>query len=165
MLFRSKKGVSITPYQWLLKTDFLIKQELVWFNGSQNFDKIRFYPMTERIYWLVKSQNTNLVNMINHHDLFDWTPEGTKGVHKRAFPEKMVIDIMRCFPNSKTIFDPFSGSGTTRIVSHKMGKDFEGCEIDKDYWEAQEKRYQEHAQQNDLFTPAVLFNKEVQGEL
>lgn len=162
---RIKKGVSITPYQWLLKTDFLIKQELVWFNGSQNFDKIRFYPMTERIYWLVKSQNTNLVNMINHHDLFDWTPEGTKGVHKRAFPEKMVIDIMRCFPNSKTIFDPFSGSGTTRIVSHKMGKDFEGCEIDKDYWEAQEERYNQHAMQADLFTPESLFTGEIQQEL
>jgi hypothetical protein len=32
-----------------------------------------------------------------------------------------------------------------------MGFDFEGCEIDKDYWEAQEKRYQEHIQQASLF--------------
>ena len=44
---RIKKGIQITPYEWLLKTDFVIKQELVWFNASQNFDKIRFYPMTE----------------------------------------------------------------------------------------------------------------------
>ncbi len=67
-------------------------------------------------------------------------------------------------PNDK-IFDSHVGSGSIRIACHDMGFDFEGCEIDKDYWEAQEKRYQEHAQQNDLFTPEVLFNKEVQGEL
>ena len=52
---RISKGVQITPYQWILKTDFLVKQEIVWQNGSQNFDKIRFYPFTERIYWLAKS--------------------------------------------------------------------------------------------------------------
>ena len=49
---RIKNGVQISPYEWLLKTQFshLIKQEIVWFNGSQNFDKIRFYPMTEKEY-------------------------------------------------------------------------------------------------------------------
>ena len=67
-------------------------------------------------------------------------------------------------PNDK-IFDSHVGSGSIRIACHDMGFDFEGCEIDKDYWEAQEKRYKEHSQQNDLFTPEVLFNKEVQGEL
>ena len=54
---RIKDGVQITPYEWILKSKFahLVKQEVVWFNRSQNFDKIRFYPMTERVYWLAKS--------------------------------------------------------------------------------------------------------------
>ena len=38
---RIKKGIQITPYEWLLKSNFVIKQELVWINRSQNFDKIR----------------------------------------------------------------------------------------------------------------------------
>ena len=42
---------------------------------------------------------------------------------------------------------------------------FEGCEIDKDYWEAQEERYQQHAMQGDLFTPESLFTGEIQQEL
>jgi len=81
---RIKKGRQITPYEWLLKTPFVIKQEIVWFNGSQNFDKIRFYPMTERVYWLAKSPKTKLFNTINHHDVFnrgEWKPVGTKGGH------------------------------------------------------------------------------------
>lgn len=158
---RIKEGISITPYQWILDSNFIVKQEIVWFNGSQNFDKIRFYPMTERVYWLVKSPNTKLNNVINHHDLFDWQPEGTNKEHKRAFPEKMVSDIMRCFPEARKTFDPFSGSGTTRIVAHKLGKDFEGCEIDKDYWEAQEERFNTHISQLDLMTPEFLFGGEV----
>ena len=59
---RIRKGVQITPYEWLLKTNFIIKQEVVWQNGSQNFDKIRFYPMTERVYWLAKRSDTKMYN-------------------------------------------------------------------------------------------------------
>ena len=31
---RIRNGVQITPYSWLLKSDFIIKQEIVWFNRS-----------------------------------------------------------------------------------------------------------------------------------
>jgi site-specific DNA-methyltransferase (adenine-specific) len=50
------------------------------------------------------------------------------------------------------IFDSHVGSGSIRIACHDMGFDFEGCEIDKDYWEAQEKRYNQYAMQGDLFS-------------
>ena len=135
---RIKKGMQITPYKWIFKTKWIIKQELVWFNGSQNFDKIRFYPMTERIYWLVKSPKTKLYNAINHHDFFDkkdWKPVGTKGNHTRAYPEKLVEDILLCFENSKTVFDPYMGSGTTGVVSNKLNKNFIGIESDKEYYD------------------------------
>ena len=135
---RIKNGVQISPYEWLLKTQFshLIKQEIVWFNGSQNFDKIRFYPMTERVYWLVKNSKTKMFNTINHHDVFDkkdWKPEGTKNKFKRAFPEKMVEDIINCFEKSKIILDPFSGNGTTCFVANKMNKQYIGFELDSTY--------------------------------
>lgn len=48
---RIKGGVSITPYLWILRTEWVVKQE---------FDKIRFYPMTERLYWLAKSPKRSL---------------------------------------------------------------------------------------------------------
>lgn len=133
---RIKNGVQITPYEWLLKTPFTIKQELVWFNGSQNFDKIRFYPMTERVYWLAKTPKTKLLNTINHHDLFnrkEWQAVGVRGKHTRAFPEKMVEDILSCFPDSKNILDPFAGSGTVGVVCKKMGKDCILIEKDERY--------------------------------
>ncbi len=162
---RIVNGVSIVPYEWIFKTKFLVKQEIVWFNGSQNFDKIRFYPMTERVYWLAKTNKTVLQNVINHHDLFEWKAVGTKGEHKRAFPEQMVTDLMRCFPNARTVFDPFTGSGTTRMVAHKLGKDFVGCEIDKGYWEEQENRFNEYLLQGVLFSHEEIKELAIEGDL
>ena len=40
------------------------------------------------------------------------------------------------------IFDPFLGSGSSRIAAYKMGFDFVGCEIDKEYYQLQEQRFQ-----------------------
>jgi modification methylase len=151
---RIKNGKQITPYEWLLKTNLIIKQELVWFNGSQNFDKIRFYPMTERIYWMTKKAETKLFNEINHHDLFykdEWPSEGTNKFHTRAFPVKMVESLILCFKNAKLIFDPFLGSGTTAIACKNLKRNFVGCELDTDYFEAACKRIEAEAQQERLF--------------
>lgn len=40
------------------------------------------------------------------------------------------------------IFDPFLGSGSSRIAAYKMGFDFVGCEIDEEYFRMQEERFQ-----------------------
>ncbi len=133
---RIKDGKQITPYEWLLKTDFVIKQEIVWVNRSQNFDKIRFYPFTERLYWLAKSSKTKMINTINHSDVFDWRewkPVGTGGQHTRAFPEQMVEDILSCFPDAKVVMDPFAGSGTTAVVARRMGMECISIEKNKDF--------------------------------
>ena len=133
---RIKNGQQIEPYRWLYNTPFIIKQEIVWQNGSQNFDKCRIYPMTERVYWLTKDKSTKLFNAINHHDVFtraEWQPVKTKGDFKRAYPEQMVEDIISCFPDSNVILDPFSGSGTTCCVAKRMGKKYIGFELSAEY--------------------------------
>lgn len=141
---RIKNGSQITPYSWLLKTKWIVKQEVVWFNRSQNFDKIRFYPMTERVYWLAKSPKTTLFNAINHHDVFgkeDWNTVGVSGQsHTRAFPEKMVSDLVSCFPNAKIVYDPFMGSGTTPFVAKTRGLSFIGSEIVEEYFRLAQER-------------------------
>lgn len=47
------------------------------------------------------------------------------------------------------IFDPMMGSGSSRIAAYKMGFDFVGCEIDKEYYEKSIER----------------FNRECKGEI
>ena len=140
---RIRNGEQIEPYRWLYNTPFVIKQEIVWQNGSQNFDKCRIYPMTERVYWLAKDTKTKLFNAINHHDVFtraEWQPVKTKGAFKRAYPEKMVEDIISCFPDAKVVLDPFSGSGTTCYVAKRMGRDYIGFELSQESCDIAEER-------------------------
>ena len=140
---RIKNGIQISPYQWILKSNFLIKQEIVWVNRSQNFDPIRFYPFTERLYWLVKNKKTTLQNKIKHTDVFDWKewpPVGIKGEHTRAFPEKMVEDILLVFSKAKIVLDPFMGSGTTALVCKREKRNFIGFEISEKFFKLSKKK-------------------------
>lgn len=45
------------------------------------------------------------------------------------------------------IFDPYLGSGSSRIAAFDMGFDFVGTEISREYFELEEKRFAEHTAQ------------------
>lgn len=137
---RIKGGVQITPYSWILKTHFLVKQEIVWVNKSQNFDKIRFYPFTERIYWLSKSKDTVMNNSVGYSDVCKWEAEGSGLKHSRSFPKKMVLDILKCFPESSIVLDPFMGSATVGHICQVLDKRFIGIEKDLDFFKYSEER-------------------------
>lgn len=130
---RIKNGICINPYKWISKTEWILKQEIVWINGSQNFDKCRFFPMGERLYWLVKNKNTKLYNSLNLTDVLNIKPEGTNKLHKRSFPLKLAQSIIILFPESKIIFDPYMGSGTVAIAAINENRKYIGCEISKNY--------------------------------
>lgn len=49
------------------------------------------------------------------------------------------------------IFDSHLGSGSSRIAAYDMALDFIGCEIDADYFQKQEQRFEEHTAQQRLF--------------
>ena len=57
---------------------------------------------------------------------------------------------------SDLILDTHVGSGSSRIACEKAGLSFVGFEIDKDYFEAQEKRFADHIAQAKLFDAPVL---------
>jgi site-specific DNA-methyltransferase (adenine-specific) len=49
------------------------------------------------------------------------------------------------------ILDTHLGSGSSRIAAHKAGLYFVGCELDKEYFEAADKRYKDFISQLTLF--------------
>lgn len=49
------------------------------------------------------------------------------------------------------ILDTHLGSGSSRIACYNLGFDFVGCEIDEDYFKAQEERFKAHTAQQSLF--------------
>ena len=82
---------------------------------------------------------------------------GQNKIHPTQKPIALYKWLLKNYakPNDK-IFDSHVGSGSIRIACHDMGFDFEGCEIDKDYWEAQEERYNTHISQQDLFSGEAM---------
>ncbi len=56
-----------------------------------------------------------------------------------------------------TILDTHLGSQSSRIAAHDMGFNFTGYEIDKDYFDAGEKRFQNHIQQGSIFKPNEMY--------
>ncbi len=53
------------------------------------------------------------------------------------------------------ILDTHLGSGSSRIAAYDAGLDFVGFELDKDYFQMEEKRFEEHAAQMNLFITPV----------
>jgi site-specific DNA-methyltransferase (adenine-specific) len=72
--------------------------------------------------------------------------------HPTQKPVKLYDWVLNQYAKPKDlILDTHLGSGSSRIAAHKAGLDFVGCEIDKDYFDAQDKRYKEFIAQLRLF--------------
>ncbi len=83
--------------------------------------------------------------------------QGNKALNeKRIHPTQKPVALYRWIfqhyakPGDK-ILDTHLGSGSSRIAAYDAGLDFVGFEIDKDYFDKQEERFQAHTAQMSLF--------------
>jgi site-specific DNA-methyltransferase (adenine-specific) len=73
-------------------------------------------------------------------------------IHPTQKPVKLYEWILKNYASEgDKILDTHLGSGSSRIAADKMGFDFYACELDSDYFEAQEKRFKEYKSQLILF--------------
>ena len=83
--------------------------------------------------------------------IFKHMPQGTKGdprIHPTQKPVALYAWIFsRYAKRGEKILDTHLGSGSSRIAAYDAGLDFVGCEIDKNYFKAQEARFAAHAAQ------------------
>ena len=137
------------------------KNVIIW--GGNYFD---FLPITGGwIFWDKDRQKdisfsdgelawTNFLNIIKkitvRYDGFIGS-DGDK-IHPTQKPVKLYRKILSQYASiGYKILDTHLGSGSSRIAAHDLGYDFTGFEIDKDYFEAAEKRYQNHIKQLKMF--------------
>jgi len=84
------------------------------------------------------------------------------GVDSRFHPTQKPVALYKWLlknyaKEGDKILDTHLGSGSSRIAAHDMGFDFVGYEIDKDYFDAQELRFNNHIQQQSLFNPKEMY--------
>jgi len=73
-------------------------------------------------------------------------------LHPTQKPVKLYEWIFKNYAKEgDIILDTHLGSGSSRIAAHKFKLDFVACELDKEYFDAQEKRYKNFISQLTMF--------------
>jgi site-specific DNA-methyltransferase (adenine-specific) len=83
---------------------------------------------------------------------FDKHPSQTNRIHPTQKPIELYKWILNKYANQgDKILDTHLGSGSSRIACYDYKFEFVGFELDTDYFNAQEKRFNNHIQQLTLF--------------
>jgi len=99
--------------------------------------------------WLTK---IDFVNITWHGMLQQNMKYKEERIHPTQKPIALYSWIFHNYANpGDKILDTHLGSGSSRIAAHKAGLDFVGCEIDPDYYQAQERRFKDYVSQLRLF--------------
>ena len=144
------KGWDKVPSKKIFKEIFRIsKNQIIW--GGNYFE----LPATRGfIIWDKKISEDFTLAMAEYAwtsfdtlaKIYRLSSEKLGRLHPTQKPEK-VIEYCLNFAlqrdkTIKTIYDPFSGSGTTLVCAKSKGLDYIGSELDKDYFEIIQKRLQ-----------------------
>jgi len=152
---RWDKGEMFHPMDWLKKTDWTIKQEIIWDRQiAANIRGWRFWQVEERIYWLYKPLNKkdNGEELKSKHALITsvWRlrPEMTKATvfdHPAPFPIEIPTRCIYSILDDKkdcNIIDPYMGSGTSAVASKLLEHNYFGIDISDEYITNANKRIQ-----------------------
>ena len=147
-------------------------------NPMPNFRGTRFTNAHETLIWASKSKKSKYT--FNYQSLkclnddlqmrSDWTlpicngkerlKKNGKKIHSTQKPEALLHRIILATTNKNdTIFDPFLGSGTTAVVSKKLGRNYYGIEKDKKYYLAARERINKTKQIEDEYLDVIQNNK------
>ncbi|MFH1825283.1 MAG: DNA methyltransferase [Candidatus Firestonebacteria bacterium] len=138
---RWERGEMFHPMDWLRQTKWAIRQEIIWDRMiAANIRGWRFWQVEERIYWLYKPKEKNLIGeeLKSKHALLTsiwrFSPERTNS-HPAPFPLVLPIRAIYSIMNNKkgVVIDPYAGSGTTLVAAKILGLDYIGIEISEEY--------------------------------
>ena len=153
------KPISMDYFQLLFSKS---KHQIIW-GGN-------YYPLPANKHCIIwdKIQPENL-----SFGMFDYAWTSFNGANKmyrysvgnelnKIHPTQKPIALYKWLLKNYTkegdsILDTHGGSFSSRIACHDMGFDFTGYEIDKDYFDTAEKRFQNHIQQQTIFKPKDMY--------
>jgi len=142
------RGKMLHPMEWLQKTKWTIKQEIIWDRMiAANIRGWRFWQIDERIYWLYKPIGDNKIGkeLKSKHALLTsiwrFPPERENG-HPAPFPLVLPARIIYSILDDKKgiVLDPYVGSGTTCLAAKLLGSNYIGIDISKEYVKDAENR-------------------------
>ena len=86
----------------------------------------------------------------NKRDVWNVNVSGYSEAHFATFPTKLVEPcVLAGTKQGDTVLDPFSGSGTTGVVSMNCGRKYIGCELNEEYIKLSEDRFSKEVYHED----------------
>jgi site-specific DNA-methyltransferase (adenine-specific) len=138
---RIKNHRAILPTEWL--GEFNIRQVLIWDRTNcMQLSPIRWFPTTEYIYWVTKTNVQPKFYKRSKHQLevIRIPPKPMKD-HPAPFPEELVETLMlNTTDENDIVLDPYMGSGTVAVVAKKNNRNYIGIEISPEYIDIIKKR-------------------------
>ena len=141
---RWDRGNMYHPMDWLRKTEWTVKQEIIWDRIiAANIRGWRFWQVEERIYWLYKPIGTHLIGKelkscdAKLTSIWRGAPEnGQKNPHPAPFPlwlpARVIISILGT-ETQGVVLDPYIGSGTTAAAAKLLGHKYIGIDRSEAY--------------------------------
>ena len=138
---RWARGKMLHPMEWLQKTKWTIRQEIIWNRMiAANIRGWRFWQVDERIYWLYKPRGGDQIGkeLKSKHALLTsvWRfPPERKNNHPAPFPLLLPTRIIHSILDDKKgiVLDPYVGSGTTCLAAKLLGSSYIGIDISREY--------------------------------
>lgn len=118
---------------------FPVRQVIIWRRkGGINFNPGYFLPTYEVIYLIAKKDFKLAKGANSFGDIWEFGQE-MKNPHPAPFPVALIERVILS-TNAKVVLDPFMGSGTTGVAAKRLGREYLGIEIGKDYCKLAEER-------------------------
>jgi site-specific DNA-methyltransferase (adenine-specific) len=159
------------PFSWVSKTDWVVRQEIIWQRKiAGNIRGWRFWQVEERIYWLHKprpeeadapigteleSRHAKMTSIwdIRPERKLDWAPD--------PFPLELAA---RCIysilgDGKGSVIEPYSGSGTTLVAAKLLGYDYVGIDISEEYTARARERLANAFMEKDRLAKEVALHK------
>jgi len=139
---RYYKGEMIHPLDWLRKTKWHNRQEIVWNKKSAvEVSGYKFYQIDERIYWLYKPVGDKITGErldcrdARLNSVWEISPS-RKNPHPAPFPLPLPLRCIMSVMRGKEdgiVIDPYMGSGTTAIATKLLGHNYIGIDNSQEY--------------------------------
>jgi site-specific DNA-methyltransferase (adenine-specific) len=133
----------VHPVEWLTKTEWSLAQEITWDRGSTPaLRPDRFYPTTEKVYWLFKGDRPRLFNAAYAIHKEVWRVNADQdNPHPAPFPLEIPLRCVgACSAPGDVVLDPFTGSGQTGVACAQLGRNFIGIERETKWHEYAQRR-------------------------
>lgn len=156
LLIPSRFAIEMQERGWLLRDD------IIWQKPNRIPASVtdRFNNTYEHVFHFVLQKkyffDLDAVKVIgangrpkNPGDVWAINTQPLSGTHTATFPEKLIEQIVMCgSPVGGTVFDPFMGTGTTWVVSERLGRKCIGFEINPEFFDFARKRFEESVGEN-----------------